>query len=125
MRLAATICILIAMAIPTRASSATYPPGWKTAATCIHLHEEIDWHYGPNHHPARYRWNGYYGGFQFVIGTWHSTFLPGEPHGHTYEHPEDASIGEQYHRAFINWIHNGHRFGGGQWPTSSAECHVL
>jgi hypothetical protein len=109
------------------------PPAWwighpstatlrATGAWCIHEHESRDWHWGPAHHPGQARWNGYYNGFQFVLGTWQSTYLPGEPHGRTFWHPDEASPAEQFHRAYVNWNRNGHRFGGGQWPRSSAAC---
>lgn len=101
-----------------------YPAGWFDAATCVHLHESVDWHWGPNHHPGQSSWNGYYNGFQFVLSTWRSTYAPGEPHGYTYDHPEAASVAEQYRRAFVNWQRNGNRFGGGQWPRSSRTCGV-
>jgi hypothetical protein len=99
-------------------------PAWWLASSgwrCIHDNESVDWHWGPNHHPRQFGWNGYFGGFQFTLSTWRSTFTS-EPHGWTWLHPEAASPAEQRYRAFVNWLRNGRRWGGIQWPVSSRRC---
>lgn len=127
MRLAATSAVLCAVfAMATPAHRFPVPPKmWLAQASCIHQHESVDWHWGPTHHPGQTSWNGYYGGFQFVLSTWQSLFGPGEHRGASFYRPDSASPSEQRWRAYKAWLRNGHSFGANhQWPTSASECGV-
>lgn len=101
-----------------------FPPGWLHGAFCIHRHESVRWNWGPSYHPGQAGWNGYWGGYQFVLSTWQSTFTRAEERRYPlfYARPDLAPIREQTYRAFINWKRNGHRWGGNQWPRSSYAC---
>jgi hypothetical protein len=64
--------------------------GWLAEATCIHEHEGA-WNANTG--------NGYFGGFQFLLGTWASV-------GGTVR-PDLASPQEQLHRARLVWLRDG------------------
>jgi hypothetical protein len=89
---------------------------------CIHRHESVDWH--RDHVDWRDNPSDYAGGLQFTDATWRSLFGPSEQDEYVYAHPAVASPREQLYRAWLNWRRNGNRFGGRQWPHSSAECGV-
>jgi hypothetical protein len=74
-----------------------FPHWWYLQAVCIHRHESVDWFYGPGHTSGRY-WNGYYGGFQFLLSTWQRAGGRGYPHR--------AIPNEQYYRAWVIWKAN-------------------
>ena len=56
---------------------------------------------------------------QIAVGTWLSL----APHGFPRE-PASASPQEQLIVAYRIWRANGRRFGGSQWPNSSAACRL-
>lgn len=101
-----------------------FPAGWLQGAFCIHRHESVRWNWGPSYHPGQAAWNGYWNGYQFVLSTWQSLFTPAEARSYPlfYERPDLAPIREQTYRAYLNWLRNGRRWGGSQWPNSSREC---
>lgn len=82
-------------------SSSGYSPSgvW----SCIAAHES-----GSN--PAADTGNGYYGMYQFTLGTWHAAGGVGNP--------ADASAAEQ--TAVAQRVQE--QQGWGAWPTSSREC---
>jgi hypothetical protein len=68
-------------------------------------------------------WQGYpsndTGGMQIDSGTW-SEMAPS-----TFPAlPARATPWQQLLVSFRIWLANGHRFGGNQWPESSASCGV-
>lgn len=91
-----------------------WPAWWQREATCIHLHESVDWH-------KRTDWLGRpspdHGGMQIDVGTWRSFAPRGYP-----TDPADASPAQQLAVAYRIWLANGHSFGGRQWPNSSKAC---
>jgi hypothetical protein len=92
------------------------PGWWVNEAMCIHRHESTDWHRTTD-------WLGRpsadHGGMQIAVGTWLSLAPSGFP-----REPASASPQEQLVVAYRIWRANGHRFGGSQWPNSSAVCRV-
>lgn len=69
------------------------PAGWEREAACIRSHEGW-WTANTG--------NGYYGAYQFLLGTWRSAGGVGYPHL--------ASPREQSYRAYLVW-----RRDGGSW----------
>jgi hypothetical protein len=69
------------------------PRGWFQQAVCIHEHEGA-WNDNTG--------NGYFGGMQFLLGTWKSVGGRGLP--------STASPREQLYRAYLVW-----RRDGGSW----------
>jgi len=106
----------VAKAVSAKAAFAALPRWWIAQALCIHRHESIDWHRTTD-------WLGYpsrdHGGMQIDVGTWVSQAPKGFP-----REPAAASPHEQLVVAYRIWRVNGDRFGGGQWPYSSAACGV-
>jgi hypothetical protein len=82
-----------------------FPHWWYRQAVCIHRHE-ASW---TNHGVT---WDGkpspYFGGFQFLLGTWH--------HAGGRGFPDKASPNEQYFRAWIVWRQSRHSWS--QWGTA-------
>jgi len=66
------------------------PPGWFRAALCIHSKEGA-WNSNTG--------NGYFGGLQFMLGTWRSVGGPSWPHL--------VSPREQLYRAYLVWKRDG------------------
>ena len=93
------------------------PRWWLHEALCIHRHESTDWHRTTD-------WLGNpsvnHGGMQINVWTW----ARWAPNGYPRE-PAAASPYEQLVVAYRIWQANGRRFGGGQWPNSSAACHLV
>ena len=86
--LAGVICAgLLVAGIGKAAYRHRFPHWWYRQAVCIHRHESTDWRAATG--------NGYYGGFQFMLGTWHRVGGRGYPHL--------ASPNEQYFRAWLVW----------------------
>jgi hypothetical protein len=83
---------------------------------CIHHHESVDWH-------RRTDWLGQasydHGGMQIDVRTWARYAQSAYP-----ADPAQATPREQLIVAYKIWRANGHRFGGNQWPVSSATCGV-
>jgi hypothetical protein len=99
-----------------RAAFAALPHWWIRQALCIHRHESFDWHRTTDWlgNASRDR-----GGMQIDVGTW----VAHAPRNFPRE-PAAASPHEQLVVAFRIWRANGHRFGGGEWPSSSTACGV-
>jgi hypothetical protein len=88
--------LLVILLLVTTANAAKrpihrFPHWWYLQAVCIHRHEAVDWRSNTG--------NGYYGGFQFLLNTWHRAG------GHGY--PHQARPNEQYYRSWIIWKMNG------------------
>ena len=66
------------------------PAGWYETALCIH-HREGAWNANTG--------NGYYGGLQFLLGTWHSVG--------GIQRPDLAAPREQLYRAYLVWLRDG------------------
>jgi hypothetical protein len=77
------------------------PHGWYSQALCIH-HREGAWNANTG--------NGYFGGMQFMIGTWRSVGGPSYPHL--------VSPKEQLYRAFLLWRRDGGSWV--EWGTAGA-----
>ena len=106
----------VAKAVSAKVAFAAIPHWWVAQALCIHRHESTDWHRTTD-------WLGRasrdHGGMQIDVGTWAAHAPKGFP-----REPAAASPREQLVVAYRIWRANGHRFGGGQWPHSSAACGV-
>lgn len=89
---------------------------------CIHSHESTDW-------ARTTTWQGGpswdHGGMQIDTRTWSA--MLGRGYRLTRGFPADpawASPRQQLVVAYLIWESNGSRFGGSEWPNSSAECRV-
>ena len=80
------------------------PYRWKVGATCIHRHEQREWH-AP---PWTIAGSTYDGGFSFLLATWES--VGGSRRGWRW-----ASPAEQYFRAYRVWRRDGDSWR--EWPT--------
>lgn len=88
-----TLALVIFCCTATAASARVFhrfPHWWYHQAVCIHRHECVRWNCNTG--------NGYYGGFQFLLGTWQRAGGRGYPH--------QARPNEQYFRAWIIWKAN-------------------
>lgn len=81
-----------------------FPNWWYRQAVCIHRHESTNWRAATG--------NGFFGGFQFMLGTWHRVG------GHGYPHL--ASPNEQYFRTWLIWRQDGGSWR--EWPNTSRAC---
>lgn len=63
--------------------------------------------------------NGFYGAYQFLRSTWRAHVVHGWP-----LNPARASPPQQTFIAWRNWIANGRRWGGHQWPNSARACGI-
>ncbi len=77
------------------------PRAWLPQALCIHHHEGA-WNADTG--------NGYYGGMQFLLGTWRSVGGRGYPH--------QQSPREQLYRAWLVYLRDGHSWH--EWGTAKA-----
>ena len=75
------------------------PSWWLAQAACIRSHEGA-WTSNTG--------NGYYGAYQFLLGTWQSVGGRGYPH--------QASPGEQTFRAHLVWLRDGGSWS--EWGTA-------
>jgi LysM repeat protein len=89
-----------------RSYSSSYSGGGFTGVwACIAQHES-----GGN--PGENTGNGYYGGLQFSVSTWHANGGSGNP--------ADASVGEQQRVAETVVAASGGSYGA--WPNTSRMC---
>lgn len=89
------------------ARAAPWSASWLRAALCVH-HYEGAWNAATG--------NGYYGGFQFDVGTWLANG------GGVYAARADlASPSEQLRIAYRTWT----RRGWSPWPNTAAVCGLL
>lgn len=100
------------------AHSPRLPAKWLREARCIHRYEVGLQAFSDAYAWSR-RWhldtgNGFYGGMQFLPGTWRSVGGVGNP--------ALASRALQLQLAYIVWLNNGRRWGGRQWPTTARLC---
>lgn len=95
------------------------PRFWLREARCIHRYEVGLQAFTDGYAWGR-RWhldtgNGYYGGLQFALATWHRAGGRGNP--------SRASRDLQLSLAYIVWLNNGRSWGANrQWPTTARLC---
>lgn len=113
--LAASLVALALLASPAGAQHRVhhgYPTWWVRQAACIrHYESHSEWHLNTG--------NGFYGAYQFEQTTWESRKAPSWPY-----RADLASPQQQTFAAWRNWVSNGRRWGGGQWPNSARACGV-
>ncbi len=112
----ALLVLIAALVLAASGSAGSFAPpaAWLAQARCVHLHE------GP--------WtantgNGRFGGMQFSAQTWLRLKGRAVP---AFKHPGDPSFpfavpaGEQLHRAWLLWLHDGRSWRS--WGAVGTAC---
>ena len=110
------LAAIAALALAASGSAGSWKPSaaWLAQARCVHLRE------GPW---SANTGNGHFGGMQFSAQTW--LRVSGRPVP-AFDHPGDPSFpfavppGEQLHRAWLLWLHDGRTWRS--WGAVGAAC---